>query len=128
MRASQIAALVGVTALSGAIVLQLLLAAGQPLGQFAWRARYRVLPRSLRFASLAAAALLALAGWILLAAAGFLPGGASPLVALGTWVFAGFFALNTLGNLTSPSRAERALSPLTLILTACFLIVARAGG
>src|SRR6185369_13186591 len=52
------------------VVFQLLLAAGLPLGRAAWRGKYRVLPTGLRWASLAAAGVLGVAAWVVLARAG----------------------------------------------------------
>jgi hypothetical protein len=105
---------------------QVLLAVGIPLGHLAWGGTARRLPTRLRWASLAAALLLALAGWIVLARADVVEPGADPIwVRTSTWMFAGLFALNTAGNLASGSRLERRImTPLTLTLTVCFALVA----
>ena len=90
------------------VVFQLLLAAGLPLGRAAWRGKYRVLPSGLRWASLAAAGVLGLAAWAVLARASVVaPGPESIAIRAGTWVFAGFFFLNAVGNVTSQSTVER---------------------
>jgi len=79
-------AIVAVIVLGLMLILQVLLAAGLPLGHFAWRGRYRVLPAALRWASLAAAGVLGLAAWVVLARAGLVAPGAAPaVVPVATW-------------------------------------------
>jgi hypothetical protein len=111
------------------VVFQLLLAAGLPLGRAAWRGKYSVLPSGLRWASLAAAGVLALAAWVVLARAGVVAPGPEPIAILaGTWVFAGFFFLNAVGNVTSQSRVERYVMTLVvLFLGASYIVVALSG-
>lgn len=125
-RASGLAAVVDAVLLALGIVFQLLLAAGLPLGHAAWGGRYRVLPPKLRWGSLAGALILGIATRVLLARAGLAaPGPGSPPVRVATWIFSGFFVLNTLGNLASKSRTERyVMTPITVLLAACFLVVA----
>lgn len=105
------------------VILQLFLAAGFPFGRAAWGGEHRVLPRRLRWGSLASALALGAAAWIILARVNLVaPGSARGFVGIATWVFAALFALNTLGNLVSRSKAERYLmTPATLILVVCFL-------
>jgi len=124
MPIAQRVAISAVVLLGLVMALQVLLAAGLPLGRAAWGGRHRVLPRRLRWASLAAAILVGIAAQMIVARAGLAPGGEATTVRIGVWVFAGFFALNTLANLASPSRVERYLmAPVTLLLLACFVIV-----
>ena len=108
------------------VVFQLLLAAGLPLGRAAWRGKYRVLPSGLRCASLAAAGVLALAAWLVLARAGLVAPGPEPIaISAGTWVFAGLFILNAVGNVTSQSRVERyVMTFVVLFLGISFMMVA----
>jgi hypothetical protein len=108
------------------VVFQLLLAAGLPLGRAAWRGKYRVLPPGLRWASLAAAGVLGFAAWVVLARAGVVEPGPEPIaIRAGTWVFAGFFFLNAVGNVTSHSRIERYLMTfVVLFLGISFMMVA----
>lgn len=122
----EIIGVVAASTLLVVVVLQLLLAAGLPLGQAAWGGRYRVLPPTLRWGSLAAAVVLGGAAWAILARAGLVAPGEGSLVArTGTWVFGALFALNTLGNAVSPSRTERyAMTPVTILLCGCFLTLA----
>ena len=122
----QLIAIVATIVLGLVVLLQLLLAAGFPLGQVAWRGQYRVLPPALRRASLAAAGVLGLAAWVVLARAGLVASGAaSAVVPVATWVFAGLFGLNTVGNLASRSALERrVMTPVTVLLALCFIAVA----
>jgi hypothetical protein len=84
------------------------------------------LPSSLRWASLAAVGVLGLAAWVVLARAGVVaPGPESVAIRAGTWVFAGFFFLNAIGNVTSQSRVERYVMTLVvLFLGVSFIMVA----
>ena len=121
MRMQQWVALVATLVLGLVIVLQVLLAAGFPLGHAAWRGQYRVLPNALRWASLATAGVLGLAAWVVLARAGLVaPGAEAVAVQVATWVFAGFFC-----NVASHCRVERyAMTPVTVLLVICFIVVA----
>jgi hypothetical protein len=119
-------AIVAAIVLGLLVVFQLLLAAGLPLGRAAWRGKYRVLPSGLRWASLAAAAVLGFAAWVVLARAGVVAPGPEPIaIFVGTWVFAGFFFLNAIGNVTSQSWVERYVMTLVvLFLGVSFIMVA----
>jgi hypothetical protein len=123
------AALVATGILLVLICFQILLAAGLPLGKAAWGGEHRVLPTSLRIGSLVAVGILAVAGWIVLARAGRVaPGPRRLIVRIGTWLFAGYFVLNTFMNLLSQSSLERMImTPTAALLAICFIIVARTG-
>jgi hypothetical protein len=123
-----LAGIVAAIVLGAIVLLQLLLAAGLPLGHLAWGGRHRVLPPPRRIGSVVSAALLGGAAWVALAAAGVVrgagPDASWPRIAC--WVLAGLLAVNTLGNLASSSRAERlVMTPLTVVLVACFVLLAR---
>jgi hypothetical protein len=122
----QLLAIAAAIVLGLLVVFQLLLAAGLPLGRAAWRGKYRVLPSGLRWASLAAAGVLGLAAWVVLARAGVVTPGPEPIaIRAATWVFAGFFFLNAVGNVTSQSRIERyVMTPVVLFLGVSFIVVA----
>ncbi len=104
-----------------------MLAAGLPLGRFAWGGWHPdVLPPHLRRASLAAILFLLAAGWVILTRVGLIaleaPAG---LVRSATWVFGLYFCLNTVMNLASRSRSERmVMTPVAAALAACFLTAA----
>jgi hypothetical protein len=129
MALARIFALLATLILSLVALLQVLLAAGAPLGRLAWGGEHRVLPAKLRLGSVAAIPFLVLAAWAILARVDLvLPGTDVALVPVGTWIFGGLFVLNTLGNLASKSQVERiVMTPLTLILAACFIAVSLMG-
>ncbi len=79
MNTAEIAAVIASVLLATLIIFQLLLAAGLPLAAYAWGGQYEdVLPTNLRWASLVAIPILALAAWSVLAGAGLvLPGAES---------------------------------------------------
>ncbi len=105
---------------------QTLLAAGFPFGAAAWGGQHRALPAKLRWASLAAVGTLAAAAWVVLAGAGLVAPGSEPTaVRVAIWVFAAYFAFNTLANAASKNPPERfAMTPASALLAACFVIVA----
>jgi hypothetical protein len=108
---------------------QAALAAGLPAAQYAWGGQFSgTLPPVYRWASLASAAMLALAAWVALARADIArPGSGARPVRIAAWAITAFLALNTLGNLMSASPAERqVMTPLSLMLFACFAMVASA--
>jgi hypothetical protein len=110
----------------GIAVFQVALAAGAPLGGAAWGGAHERLPRNLRVASAAAAAVWVLAALIVLAAAGF---EASPIPAAiadwATWVLAAFLLVGAVMNLLSRSRLERIIwGPVALVLAGLTAIVA----
>lgn len=119
-------ALVAALLLAAGSGFHVLLAAGAPLGHLAWGGGARRLAARLRWASGAAALGLAGAGWVILARAGIAsPGPEPPAIRAFAWILTAFFALNTVGNLASRSEIERrVMTPLTLVLTVCFALVA----
>lgn len=118
------AALIAVVLLAATSLFQLLLALGLPFGRAAWGGGHRVLPARLRVGSAVAAAALIVAAWVLATEAGWLPAGAgTPWSGVLVWVFAGFFALNTLGNAVSSSPIERrVMTPITVVLVVAFVV------
>lgn len=109
------------------IIFQVMLAAGLPFGRAAWGGQHDVLPARLRVGSLLAGGILTLAAWVVLARAGIASPGADASIAvrIATWVFGGFFCLNTLGNLASKSPTERkVMTPVTVLLAVCCFTVA----
>jgi len=120
-----VAALVAVVLLGGLAVLQAALAAGAPLGRFAWGGQYEVLPSRLRVGSVISIALYVLFALLLLQAAGavaVLPKGAAGVA---IWVLAGYFALGIVMNAVSRSRPERlVMTPVVAVLAAASLVLA----
>lgn len=78
--------------------------------------------------SAAAALLLLLAAWLVLARAGIVSGGplGSGFVRGATWFIFGYLVLSTLSNLTSSHAAERfGMGAITLVAAIACFIVAR---
>lgn len=95
-------------------VLQLLLAAGRPLGRFAWGGQHEVLPSNLRAGSIISVILYALFALVILQHAGVL---ALPFALPGfaIWGLAAYFTLGVFMNAISPSRPERnVMTPVAL--------------
>lgn len=105
--------------------LQVALAAGAPLGEHVWGGTQdRVLPTGMRAVAGGAAVVLIAAAAIVARRAGLI-GRTARWLAPATWVISGYFALNTVGNLTSSSAVERwAFGPATAIASALIAFVA----
>ena len=74
--------------------------------------------------SLVSVVIYVLIGWVILMRAGQANGGHG-VVAVATWVIAGFFLLGAAGNLASRSRSERlVMTPVALVLFALSVVVA----
>ena len=83
---SQVAAVLAALILAGLICFQLLLAAGLPLGHYAWGGAHQILPRSLRIGSVVATFIYLAAAMGILEAARLIDLGVSEfpaIVALG---------------------------------------------
>ncbi len=107
------------------IVLQLLLAVGILPVTMAWGGTQADLTPGLRLASIAAMFILALFAYVIRRRAG-LTGSMPPstVIKIASWVITAFMLLNTLGNLTSQSTAEKIVfTPLTLLLAICCFLV-----
>lgn len=121
---STVAALVVTAVLAGIAVVQVLGAAGWPVGRLLWGGRHRVLPRRLRIGS--ALSLLLYAGFAaaLLSRAGLLPGSGTGFVVVASWALVGYFALGVLMNGLSRSPAERTvMTPACVVMAAGALVV-----
>jgi hypothetical protein len=120
-------ALTVVLALLG--VFQLALAAGAPLGRFAWSGQHRVLPARLRVGSAVSVivyALIAVIAWDCVEAIDVFPG---LFTQAAMWVVTVYFALGILMNAISRSRPERyTMVPVTVILAVLSLLIAMGYG
>lgn len=119
-------AILGTVLLFAAAVMEVLLIFGLPLGEFTMGGRYKVLPPALRIAAASSILLQIFGALILLQGAGFMKMwfGETPTRII-CYVYGGFFALNTVMNLISPSKKEKlVMTPLAAIESACFIITA----
>ncbi|GAB3532016.1 hypothetical protein GCM10027403_03480 [Arthrobacter tecti] len=113
------------TLLAALAVMQILLIAGLPFGNYAWGGQHRVLPPRLRTASIVAILLYAVFAALLMSRAGVLPGGDTVPVVVATWVLFAYSALSIIGNLASRSHHERiAQTPVSILLTIGILLIA----
>ncbi len=114
--------------LLGLSVFQVLLAAGLPLGRFAWGGQHRVLPRRLRIGSVVAVVIYGGIALVILDAAGlisFLPDRVSAILIWVTW---GYFLLGVGMNLVSRSLPERiTMTPVAALLCGLVFLVALSG-
>ena len=125
--AGAVGAALGVTAICASFAgLQVALAAGAPLGEHVWGgSQPRVLPDGMRVASVGAAVVLAGMATVVLRRSGLI-GRSARWLTPATWAIAGYFALNTVGNLASSSNVERyAFGPATAGAAVLAAIVAR---
>ncbi|WP_248239704.1 hypothetical protein [Microbacterium kunmingense] len=104
---------------------QLALAAGAPLGRFAWGGQHRVLPTRLRIGSVVSIliyAVIVLLAWSRVGAIDLFPLVVSKV---GMWVVFGYFALGIVMNALSRSRPERfTMTPVCLVLAALSFFIA----
>ena len=119
------AALVACLILLGLAGFQARLAAGAPLGRFAWGGGHEVLPRGLRAASAVAIVLYVAFAVVLLDAAEVANALPADWGDTGAWILTGYFAVGTALNAASRSRDERrVMTPVALALCLLALIVA----
>ncbi|GAA3269974.1 hypothetical protein GCM10017707_02950 [Paenarthrobacter aurescens] len=106
-------------------VFQVALAAGAPLGRFAWGGKHEVLPQKLRVGSVVSIALYALFGYTALAKAGLAPVLVSePFTHIFMWVLTAYFAVGVFMNAISRSKPERfVMTPVALVLAVLFLLL-----
>ena len=107
-------------------LFQLALAAGAPLGRFAWGGGHGRLPARLRIGSLVAIAIYAAFAAIVLERAGLvrlLP--YAEIAGVGIWVVVAYLATGVAMNAISRSKPERyTMTPLALALCVLALVVA----
>ena len=122
-----IAAVVGVALFGALAVFQGLLAAGAPLGRFAWGGQHVVLPTGLRIGSAISIVLYALFALLMLQAAGVVAVLPEAVADVAIWVLTGYLALGIAMNAISRSRPERfVMTPTVLVLTGACLVLALA--
>jgi len=111
--------------LTGALALfQLLLAAGLPLGRFAWGGQNIRLPKQLRIFSSISSILLVYASIVVLERSEIINIiDNKAIIAISSGIFVFIFGLSTLGNLTSKSKSEKkVMTPIAIYLVVAFLL------
>ena len=121
-------AVLAVVLLACLAVFQAALAAGAPLGRFAWGGQHTVLPTKLRIGSAVSIVLYGLFALIILATAERASDGTGAgITDVGIWVLTAYFALGIGMNAISRSRSERLLmTPVVAVLAAVCLVLALA--
>lgn len=123
---STISSISGALLLVAVAVMEILLTCGLPLGEFTMGGRHRILPALYRIFA-ASSVIIQIFG-----AAMILQGGGvmdmwfpEKVIKIICFVFAGFFAVNTVMNLISPSKKERyVMTPLAAVEACCFAVTA----
>lgn len=107
-------------------VFQLALAAGAPLGRFAWGGGHDRLPTPLRIGSLVSILIYTAFAIIVLERAEMIALLPWPdVVSIGIWVITAYMALGILMNAISRSKPERnVMTPVVTVLFATSLVVA----
>lgn len=107
-------------------VFQVALAAGAPLGRFAWGGGHDRLPPRFRIASLVSIMIYAAFAIVILERARLAALLPSPDIAsIGTWVITAYMGLGVLMNAISRSKSERlVMTPVAALLFATSLTVA----
>jgi len=123
--AASIAANIATVLFGLVIILQILLAIDILPVSMAWGGRQSELTTGLRLASLATVGILALFAYVIRRRAGLVGDGPpSTLIKILSWIITAFMLLNTLGNLTSQSTAEKLLfGSITILLLICCFVV-----
>ena len=123
---SSISSITGAVLLLAVAVMEVLLICGLPLGEFTMGGRYKVLPPMFRIFAASSVFLQLFGAAMILQCGGLMnmwfAGNVTKIIC---YVFAGFFAVNTIMNLISPSKKEKfVMTPLAAIEAACFAITA----
>jgi hypothetical protein len=123
--AAAVFALVAALAILGGF--QIALAAGAPLGRFAWGGQHPILPPTQRAGSLASVAVYCLIAVVALDRAGQIDLVPDLVSRIGMWIVFGYLALSIVPNSLSRSRPERSvMAPVSALLAGLSLAVALA--
>lgn len=123
---STISSITGTVLLLAVAVMEVLLICGLPLGEFTMGGRHKVLPPMYRIFAASSVILQLFGAAMLLQGGGLMnmwfSGKVTKIIC---FVFAGFFAVNTVMNLISPSKKEKyVMTPLAAVEACCFAITA----
>ena len=123
---STISSITGTVLLLAVAVMEILLIIGLPLGEFTMGGRYKVLPPLYRIFAVSSVILQLFGAAMILQGAGLMNMWFSDkIVKIICFVFAGFFAVNTVMNIISPSKKEKyVMTPLAAIEAICFAVTA----
>lgn len=120
-----IAAIISTVLLALLALFQIALAAGAPLGHFAWGGQHRVLPASLRMSSTMSVLIYAIIAALQLDRGGVIEVVPDVFSVVACWFFVAYFALGIVLNAISRSRPERlTMTPVVAVLTVLALLVA----
>lgn len=115
--------------LAGFSVIQILIAAGRPLGEFVWGGQTREPTPKLRWSGVIAVVLYLGFALLLTSRAGFLPGGEAPVVVVATWVLFAYSVIMVGLCAISRSRHERLFAtPGAALLALSTFVIALAPG
>ena len=123
---STVCSIIGAVLLLAVAIMEVLLIIGLPLGEFTMGGRHKVLPPMYRIFA-ASSIILQLFGAAMLLQGGGLMNMwfAGKVIKIICFVFAGFFAVNTIMNIISPSKKEKyVMTPLAAIEAICFAVTA----
>ena len=123
---STVSSITGAVLLLAVAVMEIMLIFGLPLGEFTMGGRFKVLPPMYRIFA-ASSVILQLFGAAMILQCGGLMNMwfAGNVIKIICFVFAGFFAVNTVMNLISPSKKEKyVMTPLAAVEACCFAITA----
>lgn len=123
---STVCSIIGAVLLLAVAIMEVLLIIGLPLGEFTMGGRHKVLPPMYRIFA-ASSIILQLFGAAMLLQGGGLMNMwfAGKVTKIICFVFAGFFAVNTIMNIISPSKKEKyVMTPLAAIEACCFAVTA----
>lgn len=122
---AHIAAYIFAGVMAALAVFQIALAAGAPLGRFAWGGAHDRLPTSLRIGSVISLLIYGACTTVVLDRAGVIDVIGGGVSGPGAWVVVGFLSLGVVMNAISRSKPERfAMTPVALVLAASAFIVA----
>lgn len=123
---SIVSSIIGTVLLLTVAVMEVLLIAGLPLGEFTMGGRHKVLPPMYRVFAAFSIILQLFGAAMLLQGSGLMNRWfAGNVIKIICFVFAGFFAINTVMNLISPSKKEKyVMTPLAAVEACCFAITA----
>jgi hypothetical protein len=122
---AETAALIFAGVMAALCLFQIALAAGAPLGRFAWGGAHERLPTPLRVGSLVSLLIYGACTAMVLDRAKLIDVVADNISHVGAWVVAAFLSLGVVMNAISRSKRERfTMTPVAFVLAACAYVVA----